>query len=231
MRRTKRLVRFNAAIRLVQALMALACLFGTPMHGLNAAEDDELEANRLQVLQLYHQKAAEIDSIIRDADKLIEAKDWLHANALIVNGIEALDDNYIFHNYVEETFTKLIDADEFERNGNLADAVKLRRRMLGYRVQLMRFKIDTMSTARSVTPENEEFVSEIRQILAVSKEMMEKGDFPAAYELLKLGNDIMSKKLPKYYGRIDGLILSRSVDIRAFSPRIESKGIPKSARV
>lgn len=85
--------------------------------------------------------AARIAAIIRDADEAIAKQDWETANRLITHGMAVLGEEYYLPDVDDDTSLKTAAADDQERRGNFANAVKMRRNSLASRLALLKRKI------------------------------------------------------------------------------------------
>jgi hypothetical protein len=77
---------------------------------------------------------------LEKADAAIAAQLWEAADELIRQALAELGDRYVCPGTIDETGMKLIAADLQEREGKLDEAVRVRRKMLVARLEMLRGK-------------------------------------------------------------------------------------------
>ena len=82
----------------------------------------------------------EIHAQLEKADAAIAAQHWEGADKLIRQALAELGDRYVCPGTLDETGMKLIAADLQEREGKLDEAVRMRRKMLVARLEMLRGK-------------------------------------------------------------------------------------------
>ena len=82
-----------------------------------------------------------IKAQLEKADVEIAAQNWEVANKIIKQAMGELGDHYYCPEIEDDTGLKLIEADIFEKEGKLDNAVRARRRILASRLEMLRSKI------------------------------------------------------------------------------------------
>ena len=81
-----------------------------------------------------------IHAQLENADAAIAAQHWEGADKLIRQALAELGDRYVCPGTIDETDMKLIAADLREREGKFDNAVRVRRKMLAARLEMLRGK-------------------------------------------------------------------------------------------
>lgn len=76
-----------------------------------------------------------------NANRLVEAHDWVGANGCLKRGLADVGDDYVPDGVIDETGTRLVLADAKEREGDLPMAIRLRQRVLENRIALWKQKL------------------------------------------------------------------------------------------
>jgi hypothetical protein len=80
--------------------------------------------------------ATETEAIIDVADRAIEKQEWSSANELLKHGLDRLGNSYFSPGTIYDTSMKLLAAKVQERQGEVQNAVRVRRQILSERLMI-----------------------------------------------------------------------------------------------
>jgi hypothetical protein len=120
-----------------ETLLAYDC---APAHVILLSQKENKMSNNQAILDdetLFITAKAQLEK----ADAEIAAQNWEAANKLIKQALAEVGDRYVRSDTIDETGMKLIAADSQEKEGRLDNAVRVRRKMLASRLEMLGRKI------------------------------------------------------------------------------------------
>jgi hypothetical protein len=85
-------------------------------------------------------QAEQADAALKQAENAVARENWLEANRLLKDGLQAVGDQYVSPNTLDDTGMKLALASAEEKKGNLETAAHLRLGVLKVRLSMLRQK-------------------------------------------------------------------------------------------